>query len=374
MPLSDAYPTNPSLEVGQVLFNVINLVVIRRALQTPWSSFCTYDLVDQHNLTPDDAKDAHSYIWGDVAPVATCIGQSYLISTDICAAFLQHTDLVQYANAIKMLSNEDYADSDHRYHMITALMFEEYVIVADLTNHTSAFTIKLGDSFQCQERFVWGRRDQAVFKYWMDEHGKRHLSWKVRDGKGWKDAIWEHTHESALRQLGIPGAQQTIAVDESGQSVPPAKSVMCRTLLDEQPKHGWYTKVENKFMIYTCQVLVDFQHRCIKLQIPNEDWLQKPANADILRRLQVAADFKTVDDATAEMRVQLGKTGSSFGKITKRDIKLMGQISIRLGLPIGEVVRMGKAVYRVWNRLEGEQIPLNWPEVYTSPRTEYNTR
>jgi hypothetical protein len=201
---------NPTEFAKEALLKVFNDITLKHAATTQWSTWHMWDYVER--LAPLPAG-VETHIWADMSPFASCLGQAHLIQRDIQAALSDSEDLSSNFNEadIALIATKQSSTSDYDYHVVVAVMFQGFCIVADPSLHSTALVVGMNQTKTCEERMLLsGRPGKGTYNYFKDNNGTYSLVTTLGNSPDWRRFVCEIDHSTAVHNLAISSARELV--------------------------------------------------------------------------------------------------------------------------------------------------------------------
>ncbi|KAF2116854.1 hypothetical protein BDV96DRAFT_645258 [Lophiotrema nucula] len=372
--------TNEELE--QRVFEIADRVAKECALSFIYSTFHVWEYFCAYPSDDFVSQVIVDNVWNDLEPYSHCVGHAYKVATRLRDALTQDEQLSHYAKHVQLLTEmpQGRATSEGFIHHVTALLLRTAAIVIDLGAHSSAFRVPLNECVFCDKDLPIEQTEPCGFQF------------AYLPGKGGQHLLLEpgHRHraycEAMKKMREIYEATGKYPPDETIQGFYPtlwahlicqlimrspymvgSKYISTEILLDDKPSYRgrsetpFQTPHGVKYITEGCQLSIRFIDRCLVMEVPYKDWLKK--YPELLSRLEESRNFKKiprVNESTATFTVLLhhGTILNTSGIVVvkkknlkyRKDLKLMEELGVALGLPEGVVYHVAEAICDVWSK------------------------
>lgn len=347
--------TTPTPEVQDRLFKIANQVALKYAQDYAWSTWHSWDVVDQATSEGQAGLPATDrFFWHTTGRFGSSLGASTRIVTELQGELGSSPEawgLREYAITVRLVTPVQRAITETVYHTVVAMCFDFFAIVINHALHPEAMKIPIGGEFYMSPYIhLSGSKGQERFKYFLED-GEYKLTMDN------KQSTYELLHFSeididvATNQLAIPSALEKRRV--KGQEhilLPPRKHLSVRSLLDEKPQLIAAVPIDNKWLATTLRIQVDFANPTLTMQIPMADWAMKPQGKDWLQCLAHAPSEMRVTHTNAVILLQVEldaeKYESPYYELSA--LALLWALGEEFGLCYSVLNDMVHSVYRVW--------------------------
>jgi hypothetical protein len=368
------YSKHPDLE--ERVFHMASRVALQLAPQLHSSNFHTWEFF-RHIESSEEAHQNAARFRKATYPFATCLDMATEAARCLIAALRQDGDLAGYANRVQVATGA--ITSAREVHCLAMVKFDGFCIVIDLCAQPTAFKVKLGSAYECQQQLDMLSADIHSFTYAYikgPECARLLVDCTTYDTKPAHEFFAElapfyeinkPVYEEFIRSaVYAKSTRQT-----SFGAFPSRKTIQARSLIEHEPANPFmdHFPVEGgKYISELLALRVDFVEQELTLALPYQDWLSQPANQYYLERLRGHSEFNCgvnlMAHAIAHFRLSLGTDTRldlplrGFTAQVMIKLQLMDDIWTALGMPKGEVLRIAHVARDVWKEAVGKETLL----------------
>ena len=363
-------------EAEEHVFQVACKVALHFATRLQYSNYHTWEFY--RNKTKQQVRQTASQLWTELYPFSTCIGNASQTSTALKEALLADEELAKYAQDVQFATAARTVEEVTALsHCVTMVRFWDHCIVIDLSAQPTAFKVDLGCCYVAPRRMMSFRLAYSCFPYAYIQgaYGARMLvQCKTPDNQNSSAAddrsakVPGHLYngpyvdvEGGVRggaiNYAFPTANPTL--DTPLGPMPRRRMIVGHGIWDYAPAKEWGVFSEplgdGKYLVDTISLRIDFFKQELVIQVPTPDWLYKPENKHLEKRVEACPGEIDRYQVTVK-HLPLGGPDvldlptKGLSETALEGLQLFDEIGVALGLPEGEVLRIGHVVADFWKQ------------------------
>jgi hypothetical protein len=343
------------------ILNSANPIIIQNRLNVTYSNFHTWEHF-RNFKTKEEAKEA-------ALPEKFQSFQNCFFMANSCAEALRKALLTRgmpiHARRVEIATNSWFQrpKSARQYHCLVMVRLPDSCIVLDPTAHHYAFRVPLGKVF----RAPWPSTSKFCY---IAIGGARLLIQCDLDSALPADNALKHpmtkdlgiTYEDPFRSIagGFKGGIANLAYRSDAYigRLPGRRSIIVDAVWDHRPttkiKYAAFNDGSGRYIVNACHITIDLKEHSLCVDMIPAEWLAREDNSSLSRRLNMrTGSYVTTGKPPLYYGIEVSlatykDVHKGFTQRTMDTLEFMDTLSVALGMPGGELLRIANVMLEVW--------------------------